>query len=124
MMQSEFHSQQGLIFAASAVAFILFPFLAFLIYDYKVTKQRKKIILSAQRSNEIVSSLFPSHVRDRLYPLKSDSYHGTSAPSGGNGSTIGLLEYGEDTPIAELYPDTTVMFAGTYKQTPIFKPKE
>ena len=119
-MQSEFRSQQGLIFAASAVAFIVFPFLAFLIYDCKVTKQRKKIILSAQRSNEIVSSLFPSHVRDRLYPLKSDSYHGMSNPGAGNGGTIGRLDFGEDTPIAELYPETTVMFAGTYKQTTYF----
>jgi hypothetical protein len=40
----------------------------FLLYDYTVEQRQRKVLSTAMRTNAIVSSLFPSVVRDRLYP--------------------------------------------------------
>jgi class 3 adenylate cyclase len=86
-------TNQGIIFAVSAVAFIVFPFMVFLAYEHRVSRQQKKLMSSAQRSNAIVESLFPSSVRDKLYLQDSDDRNDSGAP------------------IADLHPDTTVVFA-------------
>jgi class 3 adenylate cyclase len=65
----------------------------FLAYEHRVSRQQKKLMSSAQRSNAIVESLFPSNVRDKLYPQDADDQNDSGAP------------------IADLHPDTTVVFA-------------
>jgi hypothetical protein len=92
---SAFRTNQGIIFAVTAVAFIVVPFMVFLTYEHRVSRQQKLLMSSAQRSNAIVDSLFPSNVRDKLYP------HETNDPYIKSGA-----------PIAELHPDTTIIFAG------------
>jgi uncharacterized membrane protein YgcG len=52
------------IFSAMAVTFIL--------YDFMVYRRNSKIIKIAARSGAIVSSLFPSTVRDRLFAAKEE----------------------------------------------------
>jgi hypothetical protein len=77
----------------AAFAFIVFPFVAFLIYDTIVSRQQKQMLSSVQRSDAIISDLFPSHIRDQLYrPKDGDDVQKSS--------------------LAELYPETSVMFAG------------
>jgi hypothetical protein len=95
-MKESMQTNQGIIFAVSAVAFIVFPFVVFLAYEHRVSRQQKLLMSSAQRSNAIVESLFPSNVRDKLYPHDEN----------------GITNSG--TPIADLHPDTTVIFAGTF----------
>lgn len=90
-------TNQGVIFAVSAVAFIVLPFMVFLAYERRVSQQQKLLMSSAQRSNAIVDSLFPSNVRDKLYA------------TGNNDKNI---EGQNSAPIADLYPETTVLFAG------------
>ena len=100
----------GFIYACSAILFIFVPFLGFVIYDRKIIRQRKRIIQDAKRSNAIVSALFPAAVRDKLYPYEppEPSSHGRR-----NSGTEGvLINKSIPGPIAELYPDTTVLFAG------------
>ena len=73
-------------------------------------RQHADIVNTANRSQAIVSSLFPSNVRDQL--LHQDG------PNTNNISTKGLsattnksfLPKLSGPPIAELYPDTTVLF--------------
>jgi hypothetical protein len=89
----------------SAAAFIIFPFLGFLIYDRKVAQQQQFIMSSAVRSNAIISSLFPATVRDKLHHLVINSDN----ESVGDGPSCLF-----DAPIAELYTDTTVLFAGMF----------
>jgi hypothetical protein len=87
----------------STAAFILFPFVAFLIYERKVSRQQEEILSTANRSHAIVSSLFPSNVRDQLYlneEINKNKNTNSSTPSALMGP-----------PIAELHPETTVMFA-------------
>jgi hypothetical protein len=87
------------------MCFILIPFLIFLFYDRKVTRQQERIISSANRSHAIVSSLYPAAVRDKIYPLEKSN--------GGMGMTLYANPSLSSPPIAELYPETTVLFAGT-----------
>jgi hypothetical protein len=97
---SAMKTNQSIIFAGTAVALIVVPFMVFLSYEQSVSRQQKLLVSSAQRSNAIVDSLFPSNIRDMLYPQEMEDPNGTNKSSGA--------------PIAELHPDTTVIFAGMY----------
>jgi hypothetical protein len=101
-----FTTSNPIIFALSAAAFILFPFVAFLVYERKISRQQEEILSTANRSHAIVSSLFPSNVRDQLYLNKdiTNVANGGSAPTGSNATAF------MGPPIAELYPETTVLF--------------
>ena len=74
-------------------------------YDRTVKKQQNEILTTANRSHAIVSSLFPSNVRDQL------QLNGTNIIlSGDKTKAIYNLTQILGPPIAELYPDTTVVF--------------
>ena len=118
----------------SFVAFI--TCVAFCWYDRSVKQGLMKVANAAARSNAIVASLFPSHIRDQLLAdqdtkdedILNTSQHMARRASGKFRSDIlGLSDhslgftdnFGEDhsvfltakPPIADLYTDTTVMFA-------------
>lgn len=93
-------------------------FVLFLVYDYAAQRRQNKVLVAAQRSNAIVSSLFPSNVRDRILDGHVDSQDKgirTAAKSqlknfiddGAEGSA-GVFG---TKPIADLFPNATVMFA-------------
>jgi class 3 adenylate cyclase len=96
---------------ASMVAVIfIFTTLVFAFYDTMVRRRQSKVMASAKRSNNIVSSLFPENVRERLYELNgandtSTHDYGMHSPLNPNSNSI----FGSD-PIADYFPDTTVMF--------------
>jgi hypothetical protein len=90
------HTNQGIIFALSDVAFIVFPFVVFSVYEHSVSRQQKLLRSSAQRSNAIVDSLFLSNIHDKLM-----------MPTDQNGESNSYA------PIADLHPETTVLFAYT-----------
>jgi hypothetical protein len=48
-------------------AHLVFTSLVFLLYDRLVERRQKKVMSTAVQSSAIVSSLFPSQVRDRLF---------------------------------------------------------
>jgi hypothetical protein len=75
----------------------VFPFVAFVVYDVVISRQQKRILKTAQRSDAIISDLFPSNVREKLYLQDMNQQSGEN----GNGA-----------PIADLHPETTVLFAG------------
>jgi hypothetical protein len=104
----------------------------FYCYDAMVERRQQTVLESATRSSAIVSSLFPSAVRDRLYPIESKPTAKTNKldafiPETAKDKLQSFLRDGKDTsnatptmgqespfggsPIAELYPDTTVLFA-------------
>ena len=120
-----FESNVPIIFAFLVAAIFVIMALTFFWYDTVVTRRNAKVMGAALRSNAIVSSLFPSNVRKRLYASPNESSsnpkqvasstklrhfmnkHGTSdAAAGANGDGIIL----DSKPIADLFPETTVMF--------------
>jgi hypothetical protein len=111
-MKAAFTTNNALIFMV--VTLMSFAVLAviFVSYDVKVERRQKKVLSSAVRSSEIVSSLFPSSVHDQLYPTHVSSDRRTMR-------MWPIHEEHENReyvtavggPIAKLYPETTVMFA-------------
>jgi Adenylate and Guanylate cyclase catalytic domain len=86
----------------------------FLCYDRFVQKRNEKVVRTAARSNAIVSSMFPTAFRDRLY---RDSLNGPGdSAKDGLRSFLDFDEAGDTQlasgqPIADLFPDVTLMFA-------------
>jgi class 3 adenylate cyclase len=93
--------------------------LAFFMYDRFVQRRNSKIVSAAATSNAIVSSLFPSNVRERLFTEKDtgkqlkNSMHCTTSRlktflNGGEDGdeTLALVSK----PIADLFPNTTILF--------------
>jgi class 3 adenylate cyclase len=78
------------------------------------------VLDTATRSTAIVSSLFPSQVRDKLYPTKNSLNAETTKGNLQSFLTDSKSAAGNDherykelvgSPIADLYPETTVFFA-------------
>lgn len=112
-MRSDFTTKNGAIYASVTLLVIFSLGLTFVLYDCKVERRQKKVLSSAMRSSEIVSSLFPTSVQDQLYPIQTDNdAKGLTMrwpiPSKNDVSDTKPIVGG---PIAELYPETTVMFA-------------
>jgi hypothetical protein len=146
-LHDEYATNKPVLLTVSVVAVFLFTSIVFLLYDAMVKRRQALVLKSAERSNAIVSSLFPADIRDRLFK------HGESGESkkkndreiakakGGVLSSLtdapkmrlntflkddddeedGILERNQadgaspvevyDTkPIADLFPNTTVMF--------------
>lgn len=94
---------------------------AFSMYDWFVRMRNKKVIGAAVRSGAIVSSLFPSSVRDRLYKEAEENAAANARiqkwmvpESGARGETLqnnkSAIAY-DSKPIADLFPETTILFA-------------
>jgi hypothetical protein len=99
------------------VAFFLM-LATFATYDWFVVHRNKKLVGAAVRSEAIVSSIFPSNVRERIFA--NDGEAPTSANQSGRtkGRLTGALvdeggtgEIHKTKPIADLFLSTTIMFA-------------
>lgn len=92
-------------------------------YDCLVQRRQHTIMEQATRSNAIVSSLFPSNVRDRLMEeiqtaqgkkgnawtdKNSSMNNGTGKDKGARGCASSETIFGSQ-PIAELFPESTIM---------------
>jgi hypothetical protein len=119
-MKDTYRTNNAIIFTVSALGIFAFTSLVFYIYDLKVERRQEHVMRKAVRSSAIVSSLFPSTVRDRLYPEPYDSKSNkfeALLPSTAKGKLNRFIRDGssqsvsESAPIAELYPETTVLFA-------------
>jgi len=116
-----------------SVIFIVMA-LTFCIYDEFVRRRNTKVVNAAARSNAIVSSLFPTNVRDRLFAEKEDEQANAKNKAQGPQNLKTMLHSGEfmkadpddelvddimykSKPIADLFPETTILFAGEYSKT-------
>jgi Adenylate and Guanylate cyclase catalytic domain len=132
-MKTLYVNNDAMIFAIIIAAVFIFTSLVFIAYDYAVKRNQHKVMQSALRSGAIVSSLFPKAVRDRMFqesniasekqkdaekgtfrnnieqhPLSRThgSTHGEDSCHGGGGGTF----VRNSDPVADLYPDCTVLF--------------
>ncbi|KAG7360900.1 hypothetical protein IV203_035999 [Nitzschia inconspicua] len=67
IFQDEYISNKPWIIAIVTASVFLFTSVVFLIYDMAVAQRQRKVLERANRTSAIVSSLFPTNVRDRLY---------------------------------------------------------
>jgi hypothetical protein len=83
-----------------------------------VQRRNEKVIKAAARSTAIVSSLFPSNVRDRLYKEQEEKEKNRQMASnlksflrdGGNSTDDCIaITQSSSKPLADLFPETTVL---------------
>jgi Adenylate and Guanylate cyclase catalytic domain len=101
-----------------AVAMVLsFTVFMFLVFNHLVERRQHIILNKAADSTAIVSSLFPKQVRDRLLATEGNEVTNTKFGSGNNrlkSFLSGDLDNNggiNSIPIADLFPNCTVMFA-------------
>lgn len=88
----------------------------FLLYDLFVERRNRKLIASAARSNAIVTQLFPGNIRDQVIAEQEEKqvskasakYHLKSFV---DGKSDGMEKKEVSQPLAELFLETTIMFA-------------
>jgi hypothetical protein len=110
-VEKEYITNNPLLFTIGSVLIFAFTSLVFLLYDWMVELRQRKVMATAVQTSAIVSSLFPSTVRDRL--LFASSANKTVKQNHGIESWFFLHNGGnsESCPIADFYPNATVMFA-------------
>jgi len=117
---AEYYTNDPIWYTMIAVSIFVFTTLFFLCYDKLVSVRQQKVMKTAVQSTTIVSSLFPSNVRDRLLDANgSNDHHVDMRPSVFQPNKTRLrtfLNDGEPSndsskPIADLFTDTTVLFA-------------
>ncbi|KAG7350433.1 adenylate/guanylate cyclase [Nitzschia inconspicua] len=117
--ESSFVTTKPTWYALVVLAVFVFTSLAFFVFDWLVQIRQKKLVTTAKKQNALVSSLFPKNIKQQLMeeveeePRKNvigkagiKSYLGDRASE-----NSGKNQYGNTKPIADLFPDCTVMFA-------------
>jgi Adenylate and Guanylate cyclase catalytic domain len=114
-MEAIYKTSTPWIFAVVTACVFLLTVLTFMFYNYVVEKRQKVVLKSAVASNAIVSSLFPETVKRQLEMQAKEQLGDDTLPKGKLSS---FLNDGNDKEaakntkqIAELFPETTVLFA-------------
>ncbi|KAL3918318.1 MAG: hypothetical protein SGILL_004297 [Bacillariaceae sp.] len=123
----QFYSNNPVTYMLVVVAIFVMTTIAFLLFDYLVIRRQRAIVTTAKKQNALVSSLFPKSIQKKLMEDMEEGEKGEKAKAKWNKSgTAGLRSYlnddvinnkGEEThgtgtkPIADLFPETTIMFA-------------
>ncbi len=128
--QSKHVTHKPVIYTVIVVMAFTVTSFVFFTYDFMVRRLQKRILDSAKQSEAIVSSLFPALVRERLFRNNNTSVlqatNATEKQSLRYDSALvnhkarlrtflthppSLDIFSESEPIADLYPNTTVLFA-------------
>lgn len=126
-LYSEWDSRLPTIFASVVAGTFMIMALTFYMYDRNVRKRNKKVVNAATKTERVVASLFPSNIRDRLLAEEEDferqqvergartRLKDFLAKDGGGTSMVDMEETDDfmfkTRPIADLFPETTIMFA-------------
>jgi hypothetical protein len=135
-LEDEYHTSKPAVFTSVIVLMFVFTSLVFMSYDFLVQRRQVKVHTAAVKSNAIVSSLFPAEIRDRLFQQQNEEPDdkGTSRKNGvfdtttskfrqknflddedddhaqTDGANHSSPDMYDTKPIADLFPNTTVMF--------------
>jgi len=115
-MDAKYLNNDPVIFAVVLALIFIFTAAVFIAYDYAVKRNQRIVMESAVKNSTIVSALFPSTVRDRLYENetkkpKDSMFKGDNPMSALQNSVSGGFIEDSGNPVADLYPNCTVLFA-------------
>lgn len=116
------------IMSISVLAIFFFCAATFFLYDYAVSRRQRRLLWSAQKTSSVVSSLFPKSIQDRVladaesrlkqemekkFLLSGNKNKKQRLKSHLDFRPVDSIELeGIDTkPIADLFPETTLMIA-------------
>ena len=105
-----------IIFATVVAGTFIMVFIIFFVYNFMVIKRNEMMIANAAKSNAIVTSIVPDHLRDRLLKHQEEEKEAKA-----KGVTLkaflntqhapGNMERTRTTPLADLFLECTVCFA-------------
>lgn len=108
--RDKFVSQNGLYYSGVVVLIFCFTTVVFLVYDFLVRQRQRKVMDRIQRQDMIVSDVFPSAIRDRLYNQNMSTGHHEKDHLL-DPIDLGASSMFGSAPLADLFPNTTVIFA-------------
>ena len=104
------------VITTSVAIVFLFAVLMFFVYDRMVERRQRILMEKAKKTHQIVASLFPKNIRDQI--LNDDGELRQNGVLGAKNTLKSFVNGGMDQhqifgqmPIADLYPEATVMFA-------------
>jgi class 3 adenylate cyclase len=119
--RESFESKDPLVFSLIVVGIFLFTILVFSVYDSMVERRQSKVLAAAKRTTDIIGSLFPKEVGKRLIEEAEQNDMGRKMNAAAKSQLKSFLsdgtalETGESAfktkPIADLFPNTTIIFA-------------
>jgi hypothetical protein len=118
--EMKYETEWAWLYAVIVFCVLLLFLMVFGVYDIFIQRRQQHVLARAARSNAIVTSLFPSNVRDRILKDAEEQVNSNIAKklgTTGKSQLKNYLEGGEGNrgqqgskPIADLFPATTVMF--------------
>lgn len=106
----DYRTETPLVITFAIVAVFLFTTFMFLVYDRLVERRQKLVLQKATQSTAIVTSLFPKQVRDRLLEGDGVGMANKTRLKGFLNGDDGE-HHNTESPIADLFPHCTVLFA-------------
>jgi len=109
-MEDSFYTSRPIIFMAIVIVIFAFTSIVFLLYDFFVGRRQRKFLDRIMRQDKIVTDVFPTAIRDRLYGNNGEAEKAQDDlfdPLDNEGQS----NFVRETPIADLFPSTTVVFA-------------
>jgi hypothetical protein len=118
-MDNHYNNAFPMIIAIVIAAVFIFTVGTFLLYDMHVERRQRLVLDTAKRSTAIVSSIFPKNVRDQLMgsPVQGNATKLRSLVHTANSDPTFMKESNRTQdltsggPIADLFPECTVMMA-------------
>jgi hypothetical protein len=107
-LESAFQTSKPIMYTAVMVTIFVFTSLVFLLYDFFVGRRQRKVMERIIEQDKIVSNVFPAAIRDRLYVGQDRSQQDDLL------DPLNVLGNSNDirgAPLADLFPNTTVIFA-------------
>lgn len=79
-LEESFYTPQPIVYTVVVLLVALIASGTFFLYDFLVERRQKVVLRTAERSDAIVSSLFPNKVKEQLYQTSAgDSSHGNKS---------------------------------------------
>lgn len=109
-MQVSFYNNTPMYYVLGVVAIFIFAGSLVMLYDFLVERRQRHLTDTATKSNAIVSSLFPEVVRDRLFDNGGAASGVKKYMAESALDNNALFDAPTSAPIADLFPNCTVMF--------------
>eukprot|EP00980_Cylindrotheca_fusiformis_P017959 scaffold5706_cov151-Cylindrotheca_fusiformis.AAC.5 len=116
-LEDSFKTDNDITYTVVVVVIFAFTTLVFLLYDFSVGKRQRIVMDRIAKQDKIVSDVFPTAIRDRLYENQEKNKMGGDAdllddgPFGLDETFAGRSNAPGSAPLADLFPSVTVVFA-------------
>eukprot|EP00980_Cylindrotheca_fusiformis_P021448 scaffold8302_cov91-Cylindrotheca_fusiformis.AAC.2 len=116
-LEMSFQTNDAVVYTVVVAFIFIFTSLVFLLYDYFVRRRQTKVMERIMRQDKIVSNVFPTAIRNRLYKDQEKQKGKNVKNLDHNLDEFDDLDFDGDStipgsaPLADLFPSITVVFA-------------